>query len=103
MLSLRLLLPAALALAAFFVYWCEFAAPAVAADPDLTDQARKFLTAHESKLRPLEIKANLAWWDANTTGKDEDFKRKEEAQNHIDAALADAAAFKEVKELHEKR
>ena len=34
-------------------------------------------------VRPLEIKANLAWWNANTSGKDEDFKLKEKAQNQI--------------------
>src|SRR4029079_6402928 len=31
------------------------------------------------------------------------FKRKEEAQNKIDEALSNRAAFKEVKELHEAR
>ncbi|MFO0967824.1 MAG: hypothetical protein U0793_19860 [Gemmataceae bacterium] len=47
-----------------------------------------------------------AWWDANITGKDEDFKRKEEAQNKIDAFLsakdvfaATKAALKESKEV----
>ena len=40
-----------------------------------------------------DIAANLAWWNANTTGKDEDFKKKEEIQNELDAALADALQF----------
>jgi peptidyl-dipeptidase A len=99
MLSLRLL-SLALLLTAFLVCWLPLGSSAA---PDLTERARNFVAAHEAKLRPLEIAAGIAWWDANTTGKDEDFKRKEEAQNKIDAALADAAAFKEVKELHEKR
>ncbi len=69
------------------------------ADPDTTARAKKFVAAHVAKLRPLEVAANKAWWDANTSGKDEDFKRKEQTQNAIDAALADKAAFAEVKAL----
>src|SRR5207237_6479769 len=60
---------------------------------------QKFIDAHVAKLRPLEIKAGLAWWDANVSGKDEDFKRKEEAQNRIDEALANSEAFKELKAI----
>jgi peptidyl-dipeptidase A len=99
MLCLRTLAPAAVALAV--VLLCRpLAAPASA---DVTDRARRFLDAHTRKLQPLEKQANLAWWDANTTGKDEDFKRKEETQNRIDEALADHAAFAEVKALKEQR
>ncbi len=70
-----------------------------AADPGTTDRARKFVDAHVAKVRPLEVAANKAWWDANVTGKDEDFKRKEETQNRIDAALSDKAAFAELKAI----
>ena len=52
---------------------------------------------HEAKLRPLELAANKAWWDANITGKDDDFKKKEETQNKIDAALSDAKPFATLK------
>src|SRR5947209_13519997 len=69
------------------------------ADSSTTDQARAFIDAFTTKIRPLDIAANRAWWDANITGKDEDFKRKEDAQNKIDAALSDKAAFAEVKGL----
>ena len=54
-------------------------------------------------MRPLEIAGSKAWWNANITGKDEDFKRKEEAQNRIDEALANRDAFEEVKDLKEHR
>ena len=74
------------------------AAPS-SADPATTERAKAFLAAHTAKLRPLEVAANKAWWDANTTGKDEDYKRKEAAQNKIDAALSDKAAFAEAKAL----
>jgi peptidyl-dipeptidase A len=71
------------------------------ASPKATDRARKLVAAYTAKIRPLEVKANWAWWVANTTGKDEDFKKKEETQNRIDEALSDKAAFREVKEFKE--
>jgi peptidyl-dipeptidase A len=64
-------------------------------------RARQFIAKHESKLRPLEKEAQLAWWAANISGKDEDFKRKEDAQNHIDEALSDPNAFGELKAIRE--
>src|SRR5581483_10212478 len=64
---------------------------------------RKFVEDHTRRLRPLEVAAALAWWNANTTGKEEDFAKKIEAQNRIDEALANSAAFKEVKGLKERR
>src|SRR5262245_8702648 len=96
MLWMRLLLPLAFALAVFLVLGRPVAA---LASPEATNRARQFLTTHEAKLRPLEVAASLAWWNANISGKDEDFKKKEEAQNRIDEALADAARFREVKEI----
>ncbi len=74
---------------------------AVAAGPGETERARQFIARHEAKVKPLEIAASKAWWDANTTGEPADFKRKEEAQNQIDEALADPVPFKELKALHD--
>lgn len=64
-------------------------------------RAKKFVDAHVAKMRPLEKDAGIAWWDANTSGKDEDFQRKEVAQNKIDAALADPVVFRELKSIKE--
>lgn len=72
------------------------------ANPEDTAKARQFVESFTREIRPLDIAANLAWWDANMTGKDEDYKRKEEAQNKIDAALSDPKIFAQVKELKEK-
>ncbi len=94
MLSLRLFVIVAVPVLAMLL-----AIPIVMADPGSTMRARKFVEAHEKKLRPLEIAAGLAWWNANISGKDDDFKKKEDAQNKIDEALADAAAFKELKAI----
>ena len=96
MFSLRLLLPALFTLIVAVLLWQPMAA---SAGPEMTEKARKFVAAHEAKLRPLEIAGGLAWWNANISGKDEDFKKKEEAQNRIDEALADAEKFKELKEI----
>ena len=74
-----------------------------AADPETTSQARQFVEEHEKRVRPLDIAGNLAWWSANTTGKEADFKRKEEAQNKIDEALADPKVFARVKALEDNR
>lgn len=65
------------------------------ADP--TAAAKEFVSAHEAKVKPLEVASGLAWWNANITGKDEDFAKKEEAQNKIDAALSDPKPFATLK------
>jgi peptidyl-dipeptidase A len=95
MMSLRISLSALFVLALLWTVWPQM----VAADDDVTLRARKFMDDYTARIRPLEIAANRAWWDANITGKDEDFKRKEEAQNKIDAALSDKKAFAQVKAL----
>ncbi|MCS7021012.1 MAG: M2 family metallopeptidase [Gemmataceae bacterium] len=61
--------------------------------------AQQFIAEHERKVRPLEVAANRAWWQANISGKDEDFKRKEELQNKIDAILSDPQPFAQLKQL----
>jgi peptidyl-dipeptidase A len=96
MLSLRLLLFGLFLCAAALAVWRPMA---VLADSPVRDRAQKFIDAHVAKLRPLEIRAGRAWWDANVSGKDEDFKRKEETQNRIDEALADPVAFEELKAI----
>jgi peptidyl-dipeptidase A len=98
MSSLRMLLPAAFFLVA--LVWMASPLGALAGS-EATERARKFVETYTAKIRPLEVKAALAWWNANTTGRDEDFKKKEEAQNRIDEALADKAAFQKVKAIKE--
>src|SRR6266478_9718022 len=69
------------------------------ADYLTTIAAKTFLDQFIEKLRPLDIDVQRAWWDANISGKDEDFKRKEEAQNKIDALLSNKDTFARIKEL----
>lgn len=74
------------------------AAPEATAD-DV--KAQRFVIDHVTRIRPLEQAAALTWWNANVSGKDEDFAAKEEAQNRLDAALADKERFKTLKSLKE--
>ncbi|MBI4405271.1 MAG: M3 family oligoendopeptidase [Deltaproteobacteria bacterium] len=69
------------------------------AEIDWLSRASAFIQKHEAVIRPLEKQANLAWWDANITGKDEDFKKKEESQNKIDAILSDRKSFSEIEAI----
>ncbi len=71
------------------------------ADPPMA--ARDFINAHEKQMRPLEVEAGKAWWNANISGKDEDFRKKEDAQNKIDAALSDPKRFATLKGIKAAR
>jgi peptidyl-dipeptidase A len=78
-------------------------AATVSASPEVTERAKKFIAGHESRMRPLDVAAGLAWWNANITGNDEDFKKKEETQNRIDEALANKELFAELKAIKQLR
>jgi len=62
-------------------------------------EARAFIAEHEKTVGPLEREAALAWWNANVTGRDQDFQAKERAQNRLDAALAHHEKFARLKSL----
>lgn len=75
-----------------------------AAEPteaDAEQRARALIADHEARVQPLEIAVGKAWWQANVTGKDEDFAAKEAAQNKLDEALADPQKFAELKSLRD--
>jgi peptidyl-dipeptidase A len=65
--------------------------------------AQTFIQEHERTIRPLEREAALAWWNANVSGRDLDFKAKEDAQNRLDAALSDHARFDRLKAIKEAK
>jgi peptidyl-dipeptidase A len=98
MFWVRLLLPLAFVLAAFLMVG---GSRSVLAGPKATEQARAFVKEHEAKVAPLEIKAALAWWNANVSGKAEDFEKKKEAQNRLDEALANRDTFARLKAIKE--
>jgi peptidyl-dipeptidase A len=90
----RFLISAAIVVLFLFVF-----TPAILADEAAIARGKKFVSAHEAKLRPLETAANQAWWNANISGKDEDFEKKQQAQNKVDEALSDPETFKELKAI----
>src|SRR5713226_6552217 len=75
--------------------------PGASADPGTTKKAKEFIDAFTKKIRPLDVAANRAWWDAMMTGDKKAFKRKEDAQNKLDSLLADKTQFGELKTLKE--
>jgi peptidyl-dipeptidase A len=80
--------------------------PDVSAEDQPADSvaaAKTFVADHEARLRPLELAANIAWWEANISGRDEDFKKKEEAQNKIDAVLSEPKPFATLKGIKAAR
>ena len=73
------------------------------ADPARGREGRSSPT-HEAKMRPLEVSASLRPGGTRTSsGKDEDFQKKEEAQNKIDAALSDPKPFAALKGIKAAR
>lgn len=76
--------------------------PSASADPKFTAVARDLVGDFIAKVRPLEVAANRAWWEANMTGKKEAYQAKEEAQNKLDAVLADKEMFKAIKSAKDK-
>ncbi|MBI1915698.1 MAG: M2 family metallopeptidase [Planctomycetes bacterium] len=97
MSTTRFLVPAA-ALAALVL-----GSPCAMSAEEIAERARQFVKQYERKIGPLEKAAGQAWWDANLSGKKEDFKTKEETQNRIDEALADPKAFAELKALQDAK
>jgi len=72
-----------------------------AAEPPAAVAARRFIAEYEASVRPLQIAVARTDWDAQASGKDEDYKAAQEAQNKLDAALADTAAFARLKQIRQ--
>ncbi|MFO0914282.1 MAG: M2 family metallopeptidase [Pirellulales bacterium] len=66
---------------------------------DMTREAQEFIAQFEAELRPLEIQAGLAWWNANISGSDADFAAKEEAEKKLNASLASPDSFAKLKAI----
>ncbi len=63
--------------------------------------ARSFIREYEARVRPVENDLSRAWWKANTSGKDEDYKAKEQVQNKLDGLLSDPAQFVRLEKIRQ--
>lgn len=61
-----------------------------------------FLAQHQAVVAPLEREANLAWWEAATTGKEEAYARQAELQTKLETTYTDPQAFAYLKALRAK-
>ena len=64
-------------------------------------QFEDFVAAHVAELEPLEKEANLAYWQAANSGKEEDYNRYSAAQLRIEKLYTDADDFVFVKRAKE--
>jgi peptidyl-dipeptidase A len=62
----------------------------------------KFIKEHIQKVEPLSTKANLTYWDAATTGKQEKFRELEQIQLEISKIYSDSNDFKLLKHFKEQ-
>jgi peptidyl-dipeptidase A len=62
---------------------------------------KEFISAYEIKVIPLYKEANLASWNANVTGTNEDWAKSEKASFELTKIYTDSTAFKQLKELKE--
>jgi peptidyl-dipeptidase A len=88
---------------AFVGLWMMSIDSAWAAGPSVSnnqERAKRFIRRHEATIAPLEIEVNRLWWTANVSGKDEDYRRKQEAETKLNLSLADPETFAELKAIH---
>jgi len=66
-------------------------------------QLERFITNHVAKVEPLTTEANLAYWDASTTGKGEDYDRVKQLQLEIRRIYSDPDEFAFLKRVRDSR
>ena len=64
-------------------------------------QLERFIEFHVAKVEPLTKEANLAYWDASTTGKAEDYGRLSELQLEISRLYSDPQDFAFIRDIKE--
>ncbi len=65
------------------------------------NQLKEFIAAHVAKVKPLDKEANLAWWDAYTTGDPKAYDRNSELTLQIRRIYSDPTEFAFLKELRQ--
>jgi peptidyl-dipeptidase A len=82
-----------LSIAALFLFGCGTASK--------EKKLQRFIDAHVSKIEPLSTEANLAYWEATTKGKAEDYNRVSELQLEIRRVYSNPEEFAFLKNLKE--
>lgn len=62
-------------------------------------RAKQFIDQHLATIRPLEIETAKLYWNANITGKEEDFEKKQAAEENLETRYADPQRFAELKAI----
>ncbi len=62
-------------------------------------RAKAFIDQHVATMRPLEIEAAKLYWTANGSGKEEDFQRKQAAEEKIEMGYSNPQRFAELKAI----
>ncbi len=65
----------------------------------MENELKTFLSAWETKAKPLQKDANIAYWNAALSGKDEDYKKSEELQNQLVKIYASKDDFAKLKKI----
>ena len=69
-------------------------------DPEIVKQFDDFVKNFEAKYVPLYKDANLAYWSAAVSGKEEDFKKVADLQNKITLVFSNKEDFNTLKKIH---
>ena len=69
--------------------------------PAMEKQVEQFIEIHIAKVEPLATQANLAYWDASTTGRPEDYERFNNLQLEIRRLYNNPQEFAFLKEIKE--
>src|SRR5690606_29381097 len=69
------------------------------AQEDTSSAAAAFVKQYETNVVPVEIALSRAWWDANTTGSDEAFAKKEALDKQMNELLASKEDFAKLKTI----
>ncbi len=88
-------------LGALLVIQSQVTSQGLSQTPNPDELAKQVIARYEAKVKPLEIEMGRVWWEANVTGSDDAFKRKEALQNQLNAALADPEVFAKLKSLEQ--
>jgi peptidyl-dipeptidase A len=67
----------------------------------MENRMKQFISTYEEKVIPLYREASLASWNANVTGKDEDYATSEKASFALANLYTDSVAFAELRKLKE--